>query len=284
MLLNHLPLTDAAIGISLQQAWTSLEMPQLRLDTWNTDHHLDVYQRWVQQGTHCGVIGVELYANRAFTQGSTGAIESFIMRWPQRRVRISRAEFFVARMLCQHQARPWRYLEDDELKPQDLVIVSVPFSGNGGLLPDYQTMLDRCHDIQVPVCLDLAYIGIASGLDINLDHPAVAAFTVSISKPISTLLRHGIRFTRERWDDVPQSFTEMAILPRANIAVASSLMTKYTRDYIPHKYLGRSHEVCKQLGLENTNVLSLALGDAESHNAFYRGGFYRVCITQELMS
>lgn len=282
MLKSHQPVTDRSVVSTIIDEFKYITKKEICLESWQADYHSDVYRTWISQGTLCKVTGLDNFSKFAFTGGTTPALESFVLHWPSRRLRISQAEFVLPRVFADYQQRNWCYLEHDLVQPDDFVIISLPFSGNGMWYTNFDQLLNDCAEKSVPVCLDLAYIGIAYDMQIDLSHPAIAAVTTSISKPYSTMLRHGIRFTKERWDDAAQNTTELGIVPRANIHVASKVMTKYGRDYIPDVYLAKTKAVCRELGLTETNVITLALGDSDLHREFVRGGYPRVCITDEI--
>ena len=284
MITSHQPISNAAVLGDIEQEFLKVSSTDFKLEDWNTGYYQQVFVDWINSGTLCSVTGIEKFPYIAFTNGTTQALESFISHWRSRRLRVSRAEFQLPRVFAAYLGVDYCYLEDDDLSSNDFVIVSLPFSGNGSEYPGYQQLLEQCKNLSIPVCLDLAYIGIAHSMSIDLSHPAIAAVTTSISKPYSTMLRHGVRFTCDRWDDSAQNLTEVGILPRANIRVASSIMNKYGRDYIPLKYLTKSKKVCGELGIVHTNVVTLACGDDTVYKEFNRGGYTRICITNEIES
>jgi len=78
----------------------------------------------------------------------------------------------------------------------------VPFSDTGDLPLNLEGILDNCDSSNVPVMLDLAYINIAKGLTINLEHPCIEYVVSSLSKvfPVENL-RIGIRLQRDKFED-----------------------------------------------------------------------------------
>jgi hypothetical protein len=199
-------------------------------------------------------------------------------------MRFSQSEFVLGKVVSNNASINWAYIEDDDIRPGDAVLISLPFSGNGSRLPNYQLLIDTCNRLHVPVCLDLAYAGIGFDLEINVNEPCVVEVVSSVSKPFSPVLRHGIRYSKQRLDDNIQIASESGILPRINIDVSSRLLEKFSKDYIVDKYIQQYHRVCAELGLQHTNTITLAIGDLNRHKEFVRGGQVRICITDELLS
>ena len=84
------------------------------------------------------------------------------------------------------------------------LLISAPFSDFGCIHPDFEHIMRICVAHNIPVCLDLAYWGIAKHVHINLDaFPCIKEVTCSLSKPFFTLENHrvGIRFTKDYVDD-----------------------------------------------------------------------------------
>jgi hypothetical protein len=97
-----------------------------------------------------------------------------------------------------------------------------------------------------------------------------------------TQLRLGLRLTREFHDDLLQSCSDLKIYNRVSTSVGIKLMNHFSHDWIVDKYLYHQKEICQQLNLAPSNTLTLAIGNSVDHQQFYRNGFYRVCITNEL--
>jgi hypothetical protein len=105
----------------------------------------------------------------------------------------------------------------------------------------------------------------------------------SISKPFNVQLRQGIRFTREYHDDLVQVNSDSKIVNRIACQMAIELLKKFPHECIISKYQPRATTICQELNLTPTNTITLALGNAVEHTDFFRNGYYRVCITDELL-
>jgi hypothetical protein len=281
MLVEHKPLQDKTIVAELFATVPHLCANDVDIGLWDIKQHIDIFKQWLTTGTTTTLSGLDNFKFSALCVGTSDVINNFIHRNTARRLRFSCAEFVLSKITCNNINARWKFIEDGELEPGDAVILSLPFSGNGGRHPDHDLILNTSTKLGIPVCLDIAYLGIAHNLHIDLTASCITDVTASLSKPFSVMLRHGIRFTREYIDDSVQYASDRGMLPRLNIVLASKLMQKFPKDYIVNKYLSKYRIECERLGLDTTNTITLALGNDQ---AFSRGGYNRVCITDEILT
>lgn len=283
MILSHRPLTDPAVEQELFQLLGQVQPDQVALTQWNTDTYVGSFIDWIRTGTYNQIHGLETFEHQAYAHGAIEIIQEFINRHgAQRRIRFSEAEFVVSKIACNSAGIDFLHLEAGPVAPNDAVLISLPFAGNGGRYPGYNDLITQCNRLGVPVLLDLAYYGISHGLTIDLTPACITDVAFSLSKPLVTQLRLGLRLTRRYHDDVLQSNSDLKIYNRISTWLAVQLMKKFPCDYTISKYLDLQLDVCAQLGIEPTPTVTLALGD-ESHQDFYRSGYYRICITDELL-
>lgn len=284
MLVAHKPIQDPVIMAAIADHLQTLNTDILDLERWDSQTHINIFDQWLKTGKHVKINGLDKFKHRALCNGSSAALSHFVYRNNHKRIRFSRNEFVLGRVVSNDGNIDWAYLEDDKIKSTDAVMVSVPFAGNGGQLPNYQQLIHTCNQLDVPVCVDLAYAGIGIDIQIDVDEKCIQEVVSSISKPFSSMLRHGIRYSKQRHDDNIQIASDTGILPRINIAIASKLLENFSKDFIVDKYINRYHKVCADLGLTETNTVTLALGDPDKHKEFVRGDQIRICITDELLS
>lgn len=283
MLKEHKPIYDDVVNRFILDRLSNLTANDLTLGLWSTGKHIDIFTLWIQNSQHRQIIGLSDFSYRALCNGTSQAIEAFVNRNQNRRLRFSQSEFVLAKIVCNANGVLWQWLEDGELEANDAVVISCPFSGNGGSIDRFdETMID-CQRLSIPVLIDAAYFGISTGIKIDVTSPCITDVCVSISKPFSTMLRHGIRFTRNYHDDFIQSSSDMGIVARPCISVASQVLCKFDSDYIVNKYLARYRNVCVDHSLEQTHTITLALGSPDKFPNFKRGGCTRVCVTDEVL-
>lgn len=279
----HDPLVDPDIQQSLFEINSRITAPMVDRYTWDPEVYTDRFTRWLQENTNHKIHGLETFPYRAYCSGVTDALQNFVIRHNRRRIRFSQAEFIAPKVTANYCTVPWAWLENGNIEPGDAVIISWPFAGDGGTLHDLDGLLDRCERLGVPVLIDLAYFGISQGLQFDVSRPCITDVTTSLSKPFSVPLRAGIRYSRQYHDDNIQTMNDVKIYNRLAVKVALELMDLYSHQWIVDRYLPRQLKICQRAGLTPTPTLTLALGTAVHHHDFYRQGYYRICITDDLL-
>lgn len=241
------------------------------------------WRKWLCSSSFNFVNGLDTMPYSAFSAGTTQSFGEFIARHPRRRVRASRNDFKITKILCRTWGRNYLDLEDADLDQDDCLILSLPFSGNGSYLPKCQTILDQADQLKIPVFLDGAYYGISHGCNYPLHRPCVTDFAVSLTKNIAgNNFRLGMRFTKHLVDD-SLSAAQLAsdIFDRLGAYISIALLEKFSHDWWVKRYLDSSRTICRDHGLFPTNTLTIGIGK-EQHRQYQRGDYIRVCISDEL--
>jgi hypothetical protein len=284
MLLAHLPLVDPEVQAEVERALHNIQLKDVLLDTWEIKDYINAVISWLESSSHNVIAGLEYYPHKAYCVGSIDGIQSFIHRHvTQRRIRFSRAEFVASKIVSNHAVAKWAFLEDDELREGDALVVSLPFSGNGSRYSVWNKLMEECQQLNIPVLVDMAYYGISHGIKFDLSPNCITDVVTSLSKPLNVQLRLGLRMTREYHDDLIQGNSDSKIINRIAAQVGIELMKKFPHDYIISKYREKGEEICRKLNLTPSNTITLALGNEHDHKDFFRNGYYRVCITNELL-
>jgi len=250
-----------------------------------TNTELDqAWRSWLVDSPYNTVTGLDQFAYSAFCPGTTDAFGEFLSRYPDRRIRVSRSDFVITAILARAYDRKIEFLEDSSLTTDDLIVASVPFSGNGTILPGWHKLLDQADQFDVPVFIDGAYFGISHGVKYPLERKCVRDFAVSLSKNLAgNPLRLGIRFTKDRVDDgITAGLIGSDIFDRLGAYLSLQLLEKYPHKWLIDKLAPVAGQVCQQLNLAPTNTITIGIGGDEYRADFLRGDFVRVCITQEL--
>lgn len=284
MIKDHKPLQDPEVLDCLFRHIPCIKGPDVDLMSWSTADHIAVYETWINNNRFCTIRGLDLFPVKALASGTSQAIENFVVRNNRRRLRFSRSEFVLSRIVCNANKIAWKFLEDGELEPTDALVLSWPFSGNGDCYPDLRSLLTICDSLGIPVLIDCAYFGISYDMEIDVSNPCITDVVTSISKPFSTMLRHGIRFTKLPYDDCVQNNSDTGVLSRLATVAATHLLRNFSAEFIITKYKDKQIEICQELGLQPTKTITLALGDDDKHKEFKRGDYTRICLTDELLA
>jgi hypothetical protein len=275
-----MPLRNA-IPIKDTELWPiKIELPQEINSV--LEQYLSFYQPWVLDSNN-EITGLENFQSAKFCHGTVQAFDHFYIKHCQRRMRFLPGEFMYHRACIKHSLR-WEYINHDDLRENDALIISVPFSDLGQVHPDTEALLNECDRLGIPVLIDMAYICISRNVKINLNHDCVETVTTSLSKAFygAQYLRAGIRWEKINRDDGIDVFNsvEMAALP--SIAIGLDFMFNHKLDWAWKKYGTAYDAVIKQLNLQPTNCILFGLGD-QSYQEYNRGNtLNRVCISPEI--
>jgi len=282
MLVGHFPLNDSEISQRILDLHGSIQMFNILDSNYSVNQYLEIFTNWIVASSYNSLVGIEKFKSSCYCVGTYDAIHNFVARHvKQKRIRFSKAEFVGAKICCNYMNANWKWLEDDEIKKDDAVVISLPFSGNGGIYSNYNGLIEDCEKLGVPVFLDTAYYGISYDFKIDLSASCITDISTSLTKPISMTLRSGIRFTKTSHDDFLQSTSDSNIHNRIACTVASKILQEFSHDWLVEKYKPMQKETCKKLKITPTQTFTLALGDSILHKDFERNGFNRICIVDE---
>jgi hypothetical protein len=246
----------------------------------------EAWRNWLTQTKYNTVNGLDEFKFSAFSAGTTPAFGEFISRYPDRRIRVSRSDFILTKILSKTYNRTVSHLEDygGALFTKDCLIISYPFSGNGSLYPNIEFILDQADDMDIPVFIDGAYFGISHGIKYPLYRKCVKDFAVSLSKNLAgNSLRLGIRFTKENVDDtLTAPIISGDIFDKLGAAITIKLLEKYPHEWLIDLLKPQSDIVCALHGLTPTNTVTVALGGEKHTKEYTRGDYTRVIISDEL--
>lgn len=248
------------------------------------DQYLDTWKSWLTASKLKSLQGLEDFQHGDFTLGSSQTFDHFILRNHDRTIVTFPGEFLYHKCVAKHGN--YRKLSHELLDIQegDALIISAPFSDTGTMHPKFNEIMELCEQLNVPVCLDLAYWGIAKNIHLNLNqYSCITELTSSLSKPFYLLGQHrvGIRFSRDYLDDGISMQNEVGAQNFHAMSLGVHFMTGFTSDWAWNQYGQQYHSVVAQKKLLPTDTVIFALGDQERYPDFNRGipGVYRLCVS-----
>ena len=107
---------------------------------------------------------------------------------------------------------------------------------------DMNKILDKCDSLGVPLLLDMAYINISEGININLEHDCIEALTTSLSKvfPLG-YVRVGMRMKKENIDDGLDMTTSSDWVNKLGIGMSNYVLEQFDSSFIINKYRQQQH-------------------------------------------
>ena len=232
----------------------------------------------------------DLLSEMCFTQGTTESFTQFYVRFRENhRLRIAKGEYFYHQMMKSlWYKNNFAWLDEDEIKPGDVVLISLPFADTGGVYPGLDNILDQCDKHGVPVMIDLAYLNLTTGdaLEYNIDfsRPCIEYVVSSLSKvfPVETM-RIGIRLQKKKFEDQLYVINEenYNYINLLSAYVGTSMMQQFKPDYVFNKYRQSQIEICEQLDLEVSPCFNFGIDHKNKYPQYSRGNATnRLCFSR----
>lgn len=220
--------------------------------------YLDTYHEYLGAMRLNRIGGLPSFSQRHLINGTTQTFDEAYHRHAKRRLRIPRGEYAYHK-----RAVPdYVFLDDDDIRPGDYVIISVPHCSTGDVPIGFDELLDDCHDNGVPVIVDCAYIGTCHGIEFSVDHPAIESVSFSLTKGAGLgHVRSGIRYSNldDGFPIAQQNRFNHTVLGAAKIGI-HFMKELGTPDFIPSTYRDHQLSACRDAGITPTPCMHLALG------------------------
>ena len=249
---------------------------------------LNNYYEWLKASKLNNLDGLKFFDKLSYVHGTTQSFDFFFLENKMRRMRCFKGDFIYHKVSWKNYFKEkWKFIEEDELRDYDAVIISVPFSDSGSLHPQTENVLNICDDLKIPVLIDCAYYSISNGVNLNIKRPSIDTVTFSLSKPFygAERLRIGIRCKKNFTDDTVNLFNQFQQINRIGAGIGIELCKSFDTDYNFTNFRDKQVKVCKELNIEPSDsvIFGLAKSDHEEFGDYDRGGsHHRVCISKLL--
>jgi len=234
--------------------------------------------------------GQDLYTNCCFTQGTTESFYQYYLRYGRHgRLRLYRGEYFFHQMMKNLQyVNNFAGLDEDEIRPGDFVLISVPFSDTGDVPEDLEHYLTQCDIHRVPVMLDLAYINLtnqaALSRSVDLSHDCIEYVVSSLSKAFPTEhYRIGIRLQKKKFEDQLYVINEdnYNYLNFCSMYVGYNMMNSYPAKIMFDRYRSQQIKLCNELELEVSPCYTFGIDTKNQYSQYNRGrSTNRLCFSR----
>ncbi|WP_236517842.1 aminotransferase class I/II-fold pyridoxal phosphate-dependent enzyme [Sandaracinus amylolyticus] len=213
------------------------------------------YTEWIRASEATPVTGLETFPVRYFVNGVTQAYDIFFYEHKGRRFRTLQGEYPYVRL----SVPDWAHVESDELRPNDALVMSVPFYADGSVPRGYRALLDRCSELGVPVMIDAAYFGTSFGTRFDYTHPAIEMLSFSLSKTFAVhSFRIGILFSKRELSYLEEIQMQARYYNRVGASVGLALMRQFPADFMPSSYRDAHRRVCAELDVIPSRCVMLA--------------------------
>ena len=239
------------------------------------------FTQWIIDSKRNRIKGLENFKHATFVNGTIQAFDHFYMKYKHKHFKVFPGEFAYHKASLKNGFKVSDALPS--LSASDALILSCPYSLNGGQ-GHYNSILPMCEYLGIPVLVDMAWLPVATNIDINLDYECIDTVCCSISKafPGAPNLRVGVRWQREYCDDGIDLANEQNMLPWININIANKLIHRWKLDDNWDRFGEIYNKVILKYRLTKTNSIIIGLGDEEWNDYRRTAGVNRVCISKEI--
>jgi len=246
----------------------------IKLNTCLQDPHIvkkyeEYFPVWLKKCSRFRLNGLDDFKYSSLSQGSQEYFINFYLTHRNKRFRILQGEYWWHMEVWKNMGIDWEYIEHDDIRSNDVVIVSFPFARLGDKHPQLDNIIDKCEKIGVPVMLDFIYLPNVNydNLEIDLTPSCIKSLSFSLSKayPVANG-RVALRMTREKINDPMQISNDENVANRLAAGLGLAVMKNFKVDYMVEKYQKEQEHWCKVLGLQPTKVVHFALGEPYTEN------------------
>lgn len=150
-------------------------------------------------------------------------------------------------------------IDPEQLIPNSPLIISLPNWHHADLRPNWPDILKICEKKSIDIHIDMAWIIAAKDISIDLSHPCIKSFAMSLSKYSMQWNRIGLRWTRQRTIDSITMFNHYQGAANASqISCGSYIMQNIDIDYGWNTYENKYYKICTQHNLSPSKIFYVA--------------------------
>lgn len=213
---------------------------------------------WFKSSRLNDLHGWEHFDQIDLTTGNTQYIESFFIRYGKDNFQIIENEYAYYSLMGKYGVKV------EDLKPNMPLIITLPHYGYGGMRPEWDQLLKICEERNIDIHIDFAWITLANGLSIDLSHPRIQSFAMSLSKFAMTWNKVGLRWSRQRTMD---SITIMnhyyGPINSNKFSCGMRMIDTFARDHLWNKYGTYYYDLCTSLNTNPSNLLTIIRFDGD---------------------
>jgi hypothetical protein len=232
---------------SLKQQWFTESHPIVGYqnyipiaDAWFKSTKINTLQGW-SEFPHCDVI-----------MGCTHFIESLLIKH-SRRIQVLPNDYAYYGLLGIH-GTPLGSLE-----PEIPLIVSIPNWKAADIREDWAAVLSECKTKNIDIHIDMAWMTVARDIQLDLSHPCIKSFAMSISKYSIEWNRIGLRWSRQRtMDPITMLNHYQGAVNSAVTSCGAWIMSQLPRDYAWETYGDKHFKICQEHNLTPTKMIHVA--------------------------
>jgi hypothetical protein len=274
------PRIDSVIDEIMQSRSTT---NWLHSDTIQNDF-LAEFANWIHRSERNRLKNLDRFPIACYSSGTSESFDKFYLKNSTRRFRCFRGEYMYHMASWRNYFPNWCYLDQDDIRKTDAVVVSMPFSDTGDVHPDMEWLLDICEKRNVPVLIDCAFYGVCQDIDFDFNRDCITDVTFSLSKtfPVSHL-RIGMRLTRTDDDDSLLVHHKTGYTNRLGAGLGLELIKRFSADYNCIAWSNIQKILCEELEIKPSASVIFGIDHRGERPEYNRGNTTnRLCLSKYL--
>jgi hypothetical protein len=223
---------------------------------------IPVADEWFKSTKINDIQGWDKFPFKDVIMGCTHYIESFFIKYGINGFQILDTEYAYYRLMGKHGVAL------GELEANKPLVVSFPNFKYIDDRPGWEDLFNECQEKNIDIHLDMAWITTARDISIDLNHPNIQSFAMSLSKYSLHWNRVGLRWTKQRGMDSITIFNHYYGDINSGITSCGNYMiNNIPRDYGWETYGDKHYKFCQDHGLLSTKMVHVAKkpNDVESY-------------------
>ena len=218
------------------------------------DQFIALGQEWFMNSPINNVTGYHAFPVVDVIQGCTQFFENVILKYGRSGVQTLPVEYAYYSLMGMYGTEPGK------LEPNKPLLISLPHCASGDIRPDWSAVLKECEQKNIDIHVDMAWIVKSKDIELDLDHPNIKSFGMSMSKLSFEWNRIGLRWSRQQQMDsitIANHYYKGTINTGA-MSCGAYMMHNLNRDYAWNTYGDISKQICDELDLEPTKFVHVA--------------------------
>lgn len=248
----------------------NVDISPFLLDPWTVKKFEDDFISWIKSGTNYKLRNFELMKYIGFSAGTQESFLNYYLMNSKKRFRVFKGDYWWHMDIWTKTGLQWAYIEDDDIKPNDVCLCSYPFALIGDKHPQFDWLVNECNRQNVSLLVDFIYLpNSMNAVDIDLSADCIKEITFSFSKTFPVqCAKIAVRMCKEKPDDPMQMSNDENICNRLSAGLAHKIIQNFPINYMVEKYKDKQTYWCNKLGLKQTKVVHFGLG--EDYTSFGR--------------
>ena len=233
---------------ALKENWYNKSQIRVSNDTF-----VQLADEWFKSTRINNLHGWDLFPCADIILGCTHYIESIVMKYGWDGFQVLPEDYAYYGLMGKFG------VEAGNLMPNVPLIISLPNWKYSDIRPEWADVLTECEKKNIDIHIDFAWITTAKGIEIDLGHPNIKSFAMSMSKYNMEWNRIGLRWSKQRTMDSITIFNHYyGNVNNGSVSCGAYMLKNIPRDYVWDTYGTQYDHVCEKYNLIKTKLLHVA--------------------------